>query len=82
MKQTRTEPNAYYPFKVARFYKEYVEQNLDRLVPEQISVIKGAVGQMIAQIDKGTRHVMRYRLVQECRLDLEETTKLLSNPPI
>ena len=78
MKQARTEPNAYYPFKVARFYKEYVAQNLDRLVPEQRGTIKGAVDQMIAQIDKSSRHVMRYRLVQECRVDLAETKSMLS----
>ncbi|WP_027581127.1 SIR2 family protein [Bradyrhizobium sp. Ai1a-2] len=78
MKQARTEPNAYYPFKVARSYKEYVAQNLDRLTPEQQSVIKGSVSQMIAQIDKGSRHVMRYRLVQECRVDLAETLQTLS----
>jgi len=78
MKQARTEPHAYYPFKVARFYKEYVAQNSDRLVPEQLGAIAAAVNQMIAQIDKGSRHIMRYRLVQECRVDLVETREMLA----
>jgi hypothetical protein len=78
MKQARTEPNAYYPFKVARSYKDYVAQNLDRLDGEQRGEINSAVDQMISQIDKSSRHVMRYRLVQECREDLAETKNMIA----
>jgi len=78
IKQAHTEPNAYYPYKVARLYKPFVQQNLKRMTPEQLAVISGAAKQMISQINKSSRHVTRYRLVTECMQDLEETQRLLS----
>ena len=76
MKQVQTEPNAYYPFKVARLYKDFVQHNLDRFTREQLNAVSGAVDQMISRINKSSRHVTRYRLVMECLSELEETKRL------
>ena len=77
MKQARTEKDAYYPFKVARSYHDFVLQNGPRFVPEQRGAIDGAIQQMIKQIDRSSKHVLRYRLVQEARSDLARTSELL-----
>jgi hypothetical protein len=78
IKQARTETDAYYPFKVARSYADFVVQNLDRLIPEQKQVILNAVVQMIRQIDKSSAHVLRYPMVEDERRDLREAERLLS----
>jgi hypothetical protein len=78
MKQARTEPNAYYPFKVARFYRDFVANNMDRLTGEQKGIMRGSIDQMISQIDHGSRHILRYRLVQECRDALVEAKEGLA----
>jgi hypothetical protein len=77
LKQARTEPDAYYPFKVARSYSDFVVQNLDRLIPEQRQIISNAIVQMIQQIDKSSSHVLRYPMVEEARRDLREAERLL-----
>jgi len=79
MKQARTEKDAYYPFKVARSYHDFVLQNGPRFVPEQLGAISGAVQQMIKQVDRSSKHVLRYRLVQEARADLLRTSELLKS---
>ncbi|MDA9417852.1 hypothetical protein ABH991_002463 [Bradyrhizobium ottawaense] len=79
IKQARTEQHAYYPFKVARSYYDFVLQNGPKLVPEQKGAIESAIQQMIKQIDRSSKHVLRYRLVQEARGDLVRTSELLKS---
>lgn len=77
IKQAKTEPHAYYPFKVARLYYDFVVRNESRLVPEQRPAVQGAINQMIAQIDQSSKHVLRYALVEEARRELTRAMDLM-----
>lgn len=77
VRQVHSEPDAYYPYKVARLYRDYVEANGARLSLEQAEIVKGAARQMLGFIEKGTRHLTRYRLVTEARESLEYTVHLV-----
>ena len=78
IKQARTERGAYYPFKVARSYVDFVAQNRGRLRPEQQEVISSSIKQMINQVENSAIDMSRYPMVEGARRDLIEASRLLS----